>query len=189
MRALLDDLPLGQRVDSIWALQINMLTGWDFPYYKRVTNQRNPADTHCLATSHDGETFVVWSWVKAINGYRADKNLYAAMRTAVQPQLTAFLKLQLSLGTVCAHCGAAEDLTVDHKSPTFKTLSAKFKSRYADLESNITNKGDGTGWFLAEPTRLKKWQRYHRKNATYQILCRACNASKGVNHGPRPKQA
>ena len=152
--------------------ELNDLTGWEFTHFKKVLNPRTPAETRCLAVSNDGVTYEVWSWRKAIAPV---DNKTPALRSAIQPQLDAFMKGWVP---ICISCGDTRDLTVDHRHVPFSLLATTFLLNNPNLE--ITNDNSGTGWAIKDASMLELWQNFHSERATYQILCRSCNAKKGT---------
>ena len=172
IREVLDKYPL----EMVFALDdtqsINNLTGWSFTHFKKVLNPRTPSETRCLAVSNDGVNYEVWSWRKAVTPV---DNKTPALRSAIQYQLDRFIK---EWAPVCVHCGSTKDLTVDHRNVPFSLLATTFIVNNPKLE--ITNDNSGTGWVIKDAGMLELWQNFHAERATYQILCRSCNATKGT---------
>jgi hypothetical protein len=151
---------------------INTLTGWTFSHFKKVINPRTPNETRCLAVSNDGANYEVWSWRKAVTPVN---NKTLALRSAIQHQLDAFLK---ESAPICISCGSTKDLTTDHRNVPFSVLATTFLLNNPYLE--ILNDNSGTGWVIKDKSMLELWQNFHKEQATYQILCRSCNATKGT---------
>jgi hypothetical protein len=60
----------------------------------------------------------------------------------------------------------------------FSVLATTFLLNNPYLE--ILNDNSGTGWVIKDKSMLELWQNFHKEQATYQILCRSCNATKGT---------
>lgn len=172
IRSILDCYPMGVCFAPEDVEALNNLTGWTFKYFKKVVNPRTPNETRCLAVSNDGVNYEVWSWRKAVTPV---DNKTPALRSAIQYQLEAFLKSWLP---ICVNCGSVHDLTVDHKNKPFSLLATTFLLNNPNLE--ITNDNSGSGWVIKDADMLEAWKKFHEEKATYQILCRSCNAQKGT---------
>ena len=181
IRSILDSYAIGADFAQEDVVSINLLTGWSFPYYKKVVNPRTPKETRCLGVSNDGVNYEVWSWRKAVSDI---DNRTPAMRSAIQYQIDAFRKQWAPL---CVHCGATNDLTVDHRYIPFVMIAKSFMDTEPNIE--ITNDNSGIGWVIKDPNILKAWQHFHEERANYQILCRSCNSAKGKKDDTEKRQA
>jgi 5-methylcytosine-specific restriction endonuclease McrA len=175
-QALLDRQPLDVLFNAQDLVTLNTLTGWNACAAKRVFNKHHSKDARCVAISHGGE-FEVWSWVKAIAGYRYSANVTRAMRHAIQPQMAEY---RASAEPICAACGTDKLLSVDHKTKSFTKLAANFRTEFSKLDYELSNDNDGSGWRLKHQQTDSAWREYHKKLADYQILCRSCNSAKGA---------
>ena len=144
---------------------------------KRVRNVHHPKDTRALAVSHDGDTFEVWSWNKAIEGYNHSANVIRALRSAIKEQTDQYAA---SNPAVCAICGSDKNTSVDHKSRSFSKLAHEFTIKNPRADCSVSNDGTGLRWKLSQQATLVAWLEYHKANADYQILCRSCNSKKGA---------
>ena len=180
VRALIDAQRFDWPFSAYNVEQINRLTGWDFKGYKRVRNPTWKDDQRCLAHTVDGETWVIWSWNKAIDGNSGFNDMLEAMRLAVQPQMHKFAT---SSTNACVMCQSSEFLSVDHKDTPFIVLARNFVKRNPGLLNAIANDGTGEGWYIKDADVFDAWVDFHDEGATYQILCRSCNSKKGASHG------
>ena len=176
-RVLLDRQPAGVPFSAEVVNRLNSYTGWDAIGARKVFNAAFPSDNRCVEITLPDGTYAVWSWRKAIAGYDPAKNVDQAMRSAIAPYLFAFMK---QAEAACAMCGSVEDLTVDHASVPFSVIAAEFKKAWPGIDTLIVNTCTGAGWQL-EGHLLENWVKHHNDRATYQVLCRSCNASKGTN--------
>ena len=158
--------------------KLNALTGWSVVAAKRVRNLHHPKDTRALAVSHDEDTFEVWSWNKAIEGYNHSTNVIRALRSAIKEQTDQYAA---SNPAVCAICGSDKNTSVDHKSRSFSKIAHEFSLKNPRLDCSVSNDGVGFGWQLACQATLDAWLAYHKENADYQILCIPCNSKKGAS--------
>ncbi len=180
MRALIDAQRFDWPFSEYGIAEVNRLTGWDFKGYKRVRNPTWKDDKRCLAHTVDGQTWVVWSWNKAIDGNSGFNDVLEAMRAAVQPQMREFA---LSVPNVCVMCESTDFLSVDHKDTPFIVLARILVKEQPGMLSAIANDGTGEGWYIKDMDVLNTWLDFHEVNATYQVLCRSCNSKKGAKHG------
>jgi hypothetical protein len=178
VRNLLDRQPLDTLFPDQDLATLNSLTGWEAAAAKRVFNKTHPSDTRCVAISNGGD-FEVWSWVKAIDGYRYSKNVTRAMRHAIQAQMMEYMD---SAVPICVGCGTGSFLSVDHKTKSFTKLAANFRNDFAKLDYELANDNDGSGWRLKHQRTGDAWNEYHKSLADYQILCRSCNSAKGAGY-------
>ena len=178
VRELIDRQEYHKEFNQLDVNAMNNLCGWNFAFYKRVYNLEYPTDTRCVMNSDDGEHYVTWSWNRAISGVNI---LNQAFRKAVEPQMRV---IALHLPDLCSHCQAKEYLTVDHLAVPFSTIMADFLKMFPDVnsENGLANAGKGGGWYIKDPELKSIWEDFHSKHATYQVLCRSCNASKGVKN-------
>lgn len=120
---------------------------------------------------------IVFSWVTSAVGNKPN-NLLSALRCAIVSQI---LNFRNNNKHKCVYCGSKNNINVDHKNPSFKVLSTNFINQHNNLPTKfdsdiVTNQPI----FSNNDIALKlEWFNYHKKNATYQILCRTCNIKKG----------
>jgi hypothetical protein len=107
------------------------------------------------------------------------KNLKTAMRQCIQPQVNFFKSLHDDVPLICENCDSTKKLQVDHILP-FSLIRRKF------IESvGSENLPDEFDWEDCLPSFKKRdaefstgWCNFHKKFATYQILCKPCNLAK-----------
>lgn len=115
-----------------------------------------------------------------------------AFRRAIQKFHFEEKKRLLAITHYCEYCGSDEELTLDHKHPSFIDLATSFvkANGFKDIYSvplTKTQTFDGEpAWSIADREFGIRWKIYHIKNVEYQILCRKCNERKG--HGLTPGQ-
>ena len=179
VRELIDRYPFSYPLNETDTEKINQLTGWNFRGYKRIVNPKWKTDMRCLAHTEDGVSWEVWSWNKAIDNYGSFPNMLEAMRGAIQPQMRKFA---ISAPDHCAVCGSKELLSVDHKDTPFIVFVRDFLKGQPGMNEAVDNDGTGAGWYIADPELKERWVLFHKVNATYQVLCKSCNAKKGAKH-------
>lgn len=171
-----------QALDTLFSAsdvtRLNALTGWSVAAAKKVRNHHHPKDTRTVAVSHDGDTFEVWSWNKAIDGYNHSANVIRALRAAIKEQTDEYAAANPA---ICASCGSDKNTSVDHKSRSFSKIAHDFLLKNPRVDCSVFNDGTGLGWKLSQQATLAAWLEYHKANADYQILCRSCNSKKGAN--------
>jgi len=171
IQALIDRQLHGVLFNDTDVMQFNALTGWSFPFYKRIVNPNFPNDPRCIANSENGVTFQVWSWNRALT---PDNSLMRALRVSVADQMSEY---KSTATRVCVACGTTALITVDHKKLPFKKIAMAFCEEQGTVE--LTNDATGAGWVIKSSQVSDAWQAFHKRHADYQILCRSCNSKKG----------
>jgi hypothetical protein len=126
----------------------------------------------------DGE-WRTFSWNGAIKGTRgegSETSLTMAMRMSIQHQIYAYAN---KIEMVCAVCSSDQFPQVDHVNKSFKFISDLFLEEHGRPE--LVNLNDGMGWRIKDPTMDEQWNEFHKRYATYRVLCRPHNASFGAN--------
>lgn len=150
----------------------NMMVGRDFAAVKRVFNPSFPGDKRHLNV-FDGERWESFGWNKAINGR---DELGAAMREAVRDCVEGY-RDEIPLKE-CAACQSTKDLTVDHKDTSFKKIKEAFINQNPLIE--LADGPAGAPKIFKDIDQEASWIAFHASQANYQLLCRSCNAKKGV---------
>lgn len=133
-------------------------------------------DRHVHIIAHGKEE--CRSWRKEINGESKEQETKKALRGLIRGDLSDFMSSIVF--QECVKCGAVDDLTVDHISPSFDDIvKAFFASEGGYNNIQIESKKCGEGPVPVDPEIEERWIAFHRKRAEYQILCRSCNAKKG----------
>ena len=110
------------------------------------------------------------------------KRLHAAMRHAIRPQILRWRRAQ-PRPWACAGCGSLDKIQVDHATPPFERIRSAFLDGAAPpTQFALSSRSSGIPTFRPQDRGFKKkWTEYHAEQATYQLLCGACNRSKS-NH-------
>lgn len=143
----------------------------------RRINPQFPNDPRHLHTLIDG----VWegrSWRKMIEqNATPESEAKRVMRHLISSDLREFMSEMDP--AFCINCLSDDDLTVDHVKPPFSAIADEFIKLHGlpEIEDN-QNPKMVTKQFK-DFNLEAKWVHFHAENATYQILCRSCNASKG----------
>jgi hypothetical protein len=140
---------------------------------KKMRNQAYPNDPRHMWFLIDG-VWVNRSWAKWIYPKSDKQKLKAAMRSEIQSDMDEF---RISSNDPCAQCKSTQDLQTDHVDPPFDTIAEDFIAIKGTIE--IASGPPGAGNIIADRELAWEWVAYHARHATYQILCRSCNASKG----------
>lgn len=159
--------------------KMNLLLGTSFEGFVRRLNPSFPNDLrHLHRKTEDG--WVAFSWKKRIYPVSLEQRLKKVMRDAVWPEMDAFLQSQDE--PVCAHCGALEDLTVDH-TPAFDAVAQAFMDEYG--MPPVVKTECGVGRMFENIDDEAAWIAFHAARVTYAVLCRQCNSSKGTTDAVR----
>jgi hypothetical protein len=108
-----------------------------------------------------------------------ERALIAAMRQAVVYQCRAWKCKQSNVE--CAACGSQHQLQVDHRDPPFHEIRRGFMAseKHPPTEFGYLC-GNCTRTLLPTDRNFRrKWQAFHARLATLQLLCRSCNLAKG----------
>ena len=106
--------------------------------------------------------------------------LQSAFRQAIRRQIQIWKRN--TSNAKCAICNSTKNIQVDHKDLSFIHLTTQF------LESPINTQNIPTTFLYhkygkkftkGDSLFRKRWQKYHKKYATYQFLCKSCNLQKG----------
>jgi hypothetical protein len=125
--------------------------------------------------------WVTVSWHACADGHEKLQPpcaLSGAMRQAIYKQIVEWKRLQKT--KVCVVCQATRLLQVDHDPQPFVILKEMFL-RACKLAPPTQFRYDRRthGPALHSGLFMKEWQQFHQLHASYQFLCRSCNAKKG----------
>jgi 5-methylcytosine-specific restriction endonuclease McrA len=156
-----------------------------FKIVNRVLGNRPDEIKAVHIRGHD----IPFSWVNCskdnsnVDTKKSQKiHLTEACRSAILCDVNAFNASYDAIDRVCAKCESVEALSVDHKTTPFSTIFTDFMEGELD---EIPTKFDfdrkcNTAIFKRDDDEFKeRWILYHRSRATYQLLCKPCNSSKG----------
>lgn len=128
-------------------------------YFSIVPNRINTKTYECQVHLENGD-IKVFSWNKCILDRKETDHhkLRTIMRSAIVPDILSFKRDAIC----CNECGNVEYLHADHVEP------------FRDLANNfiLENGCDATEEWINE------WKKYHKQNASLQILCASCNYKK-----------
>ena len=142
----------------------------------RRRNPEFPNDYRHLHTEIEG----VWaarSWRKLITPLTPEQQAKTIMRSIVKEDMKEYLSS--ASPQECMNCESLDDLTVDHVHPPFDDIALEFFGIYGIPEIEIPDDNFRVLDRFADPNLEAYWIAFHASRATYQILCRSCNASKG----------
>lgn len=132
-----------------------------------------------LQVNLSGTRFYTISWHACVKP-PAPCTLGVVLREAIQYQMQAWRRTWPP-PWLCHECGVCTSIEVDHIVP-LKTIIEDFMATNAIPipETWLYNKR--THGRKLPPGRFKTaWQKYHLQRATFQLLCKTCNAKKGAS--------
>ena len=154
--------------------EFKRLTGFDFIEgairRKNLEYPSDPRHVHILVSGVELDK----SWKKQITGRDLVSDQKKAMRKSVASDMAEFMS---GYEGGCEFCGSFFYLSVDHDAPPFDDIANAFLEENPDIV--IARRGCGGGKLIADPSIEAMWVAFHAARATYQILCRSCNSSKG----------
>jgi hypothetical protein len=182
MKELIDGYPIGVPFSAEHLREVSELTGVALSHVEHCFNDHHPSDPRHLRVRYPGKAanddLEPFSWNNAISPKKAETLAKEAMRKSVADQVD---EVRQCVEPVCEECGKAmdsKDVCVDHIYP-FNVLAEQFFDRIGGLPE-LKDGPAGAGRVLANPSEEDAWAVFHAENACYQVLCRSCNASKGV---------
>lgn len=179
-RELIDSTKMWKEWTPEQLIALTELTGVEIRYAMRKPNPSFPSDQRMLEViTKEWAHPAPWSWRRAIETsgnidmYLRGKKA-AALRQAILEQIES---ARQELGSACERCGGTHDLTVDHANPAFSVIASEFLGNFSNVLLKDTVGGGG---IIADELLLQAWRNHHKKRATYALLCRSCNSTKGA---------
>ena len=176
--AIIDQYSIGQKFNDKHLKEFEELTGCFFTYIKRVPHKpgQKPA-RHLECTCPEWGVYdAPFSWRKAVQKLSdAQYKKWVtnqAMREAIQPDQKAWLVKQEK---VCTICHSTENPQADHREIPFLKIQSSFADQFGEPEVKYDDAE--LRWKIKNE---QQWIEFHNGAATYQVLCRSCNASKGA---------
>jgi len=128
-------------------------------YFSIVPNRINTKTYECQVHLENGE-IKVFSWNKCILDRKETDHhkLRNIMRSAIVPDILNFKRDAIC----CNDCGNIEYLHADHIEP------------FRDLANNFILKNGSS----VNEDWINLWKKFHKDNASLQILCASCNYKK-----------
>ena len=165
-----------KRNDSKFSTLINYIQSYRNTDDIEKVRIRNVKGKMLMETKSFGsKRFQVLSWRKKATNFKPNTDILPmAMRYAVRSHSRKFRREHRI--RVCAICGSTRHLEVDHKTP-FKVIRTSFLQHRVDIPTDFQWKR--RRWDLKKSPFKTAWQRYHRKHASFQYLCKPCNGRKG----------
>lgn len=186
-REIIDGYPLDVPFSADHCAQLADLTDTEIRFVVRRENPAFPSDKrHLHVIAYDWFEPQQWSWRSALQiahsrdpeearANRERQKAMFALRFAVRADMADFRSAQIP--AECAVCGALDDLTTDHVKPPFIAIAREFLGLHPTID---LRKVQGCGDLIASADLEAEWISFHASRATYQLLCRSCNASKGA---------
>jgi len=146
--------------------------------------QRNARDgrnheTYIIRIDGTKETFS-WKDCAGKTSLTDEQKLKKAYRCSIDSQIEEYKKSQPNR---CVLCTSADQLSVDHKEPTFYVLMKTFQAQTPLPVPTHFDKQAKTNAEIFRATEKPfedAWMDYHKKHAVLQILCDVCHKAKTV---------
>lgn len=153
----------------------------EYPYKLRnlsdiciVYNKRNNKYFEFNLIRDDG-TIDDISYRSCINKQNINKNLYAAMRDYIDPQIILFRKNNIMK---CEICNKTNDIHIDHII-MFKELTDLFLKDKTNIPIDFDhNYYNGCIFKDKDKEFANEWFKYHLKHAKLRPLCKCCNLTR-----------
>lgn len=177
-RDLIDSQRMGVLFKPEALIEFMELTGEELLAAKRMPNPRYPNDPrHVRVQWPDGE-WSEMSWTKRITKPNERTLLKKVLRNEIQSDLDDFRAAVAGIFLFCVRCGSEEHLTTDHARTPFDVIAEEWIAGNSPVE--VEKCPDGIGYRIACRDKAASWIMAHAGKSTYQLLCRSCNASKGM---------
>ena len=171
-REVIDRNVLGRAFSPEDTAEMNYALGTNYQGFERRHNPRHPTDPRHLYRQ-DMFGWESLSWNKCINPISDTAQIKAVLRESIAPCIA---EAKVALSATCEHCGSASNTTVDHTDPPFDDIANDYLK---GVSPEIQPHPSGSGWMFKVESVEAHWITFHAARATYQTLCRSCNASKG----------
>lgn len=175
-RNIIDRYPNYVNFEKVDREEFISLANWDNSV-EEIQKRPNPAypnETRHLYVLVNG----IWdskSWIKSMCKQSEFVDQISAMRRAVIADIQEYVD---SYGRDnCEHCSSEEHLQTDHTDPSFDEIMRDFFKKFG--VPKVKKRDDRVGYELENIETEARWIAFHAANASYQTLCRSCNASKG----------
>ena len=156
--------------------------GLELEKIRAIRIRRNRLNKSLQLQIKVNKMFFTISWRACITGKlnKCDR-LTSAMRTSIRPQITSWKRVNQT-NKKCEYCEQTQNLEVDHSFPSFKEIKSQFLQEYSQLiipTKFILHKSSCGSKFCAKDDQFKTlWERFHKRKANYQYLCKKCNGHK-----------
>jgi hypothetical protein len=153
--------------------------------------QRNARDGSChetyiIRTDGTKETFS-WRDCASKSCLSDDQKLKKAYRCSIDSQIEEYKKSQPNR---CVLCNSTDQLSVDHKEPTFYVLMKTFQAQTPLPVPTLFDKQAKTNaeiFTAADKAFEDAWYTYHKDHAVLQILCSTCHKTKTIEDNKKNK--
>jgi hypothetical protein len=122
-----------------------------------------------------------YTYSKIIKPPSYNYELNSAMRFSIENQIQKYKKT-LKFPLKCNICvGMLKYYEIDHILP-FDSIKREFLIIFPQSPTSFDKDSGNTCRRMFKPENIDyetKWNEYHEKHATYQVLCKTCNGKKG----------
>lgn len=111
-----------------------------------------------------------------------DAPIVKALRLEIREQLLSYRWEAHDENLHCPGCDCllhALNISVDHKYP-FSAILRDWLEETGLTLKKIKLVGRGNTKKIKDPAIAESWKHFHKQKATYSLLCRSCNSSKGA---------
>ena len=173
-QALIDRQPMGVLFSPPDLAEFMELTGKTLLAAVHQLNPSFPKDPRYVRVKYPDGSWDGISWNNCISEKSAVQMLKIVLRAEVASDICEARQV---MEPICARCGSTDYPTVDHMYESFDSIATAFIAQHGPIET-VPYKPGGED-MMADRDLAGKWIHLHASRASYQILCRSCNASKG----------
>jgi len=160
---------------------MNEILGTAFDSFCKKKNPLWPSDPRHVHACFS-ELWRDFSWRKVIEQPSAEALVKKALRESVahdmRDALYAIEPRECAVRGRIPECKVDDDLTLDHLDEPFSTIATEWMALRGTPD--LKDPPHGQGRMIADADVEADWIAFHASRATYQILCRSCNAIKGA---------
>jgi hypothetical protein len=178
---LIDGVPFGRDFTDAELAEFKEITGADILAARHARNQTNPSDKRHVRVQYPDGSWDGLSWNRCIYGTNPRTELHKVLRGEIDPDIADYRSAADI--RVCPNprgnprCNGSDYLQVDHADRPFDSIAAEFVALFGPID--VAKGPPGGVDIIRDRGVAAEWIEFHATHATYQILCRSCNASKG----------
>jgi len=178
---LIDGVPFGGSFNADQLAEFKEIIGVDVLAARHVRNPTYPTDERHVRVQYPDGSWDGISWNNCISGINPRTALHKVLRGEIDPDIADYRSA--ASVTTCpnpygnARCNGSDYLQVDHADRPFDSIAAEFVALFGPID--VAKGPPGGEDIIRDRDLAAQWIEFHATHATYQILCRSCNASKG----------
>lgn len=118
------------------------------------------------------------SWRECLKPANKRFKVRNAMRWAIRPQIVEFRNRCSRLCVLCETVAREDKVDIDHYPKRFEEIALEWMKSMSLTDETIETNGDKdfeVGDKFVDVELERKWQDYHKLEASYRVLCHQCH--------------